>query len=254
MLLALDEVTQICPVPLPLWMADSAGKGILIVAVCHGLAQLEARWDSAGARAIWDTAGIKVILGGVTDPDTLDRLSRLCGEIRLRTHSRTHDQYRGRGHTVSYEPVPVLPPDLLRTLPEWRALIVRGNLSPVIVRLRMAWKRRDYRHARQHNRAPHRPLPAAVEPPEEPAPVIGYGLILPPPQNGSPWHSQPGLQPVGADDELASQRDTRRPEAAPPWALPPGAHPPVPAPPGGGRRPPRPRRPWDPPADLGGQK
>ena len=68
MLMALDEVTQICPVPLPLWMADSAGKGILIVAVCHGLAQLEARWDSAGARAIWDTAGIKVILGGVSRP------------------------------------------------------------------------------------------------------------------------------------------------------------------------------------------
>ena len=68
MLMALDEVTQICPVPLPSWMADSAGKGILIVAVCHGLAQLEARWDSAGARAIWDTAGIKVILGGVSRP------------------------------------------------------------------------------------------------------------------------------------------------------------------------------------------
>ena len=50
-----DEVTQICPVPLPLWMADSAGKGIVIVAVCHGLAQLEARWDKPGARAIWDT-------------------------------------------------------------------------------------------------------------------------------------------------------------------------------------------------------
>ena len=49
MLMALDEVTQICPVPLPLWMADSAGKGILIVAVCHGLAQLQARWDTAGA-------------------------------------------------------------------------------------------------------------------------------------------------------------------------------------------------------------
>ena len=87
LLLALDEVTQICPVPLPLWMADSAGKGIVIVAVCHGLAQLEARWDKPGAQAIWDTAGIKVILGGVSDPDTLDRLSRLCGDIALRTHS-----------------------------------------------------------------------------------------------------------------------------------------------------------------------
>ena len=97
MLMALDEVTQICPVPLPLWMADSAGKGILIVAVCHGLAQLEARWDSAGARAIWDTAGIKVILGGVSDPDTLDRLSRLCGEIALRTHSRTRARRRAPG-------------------------------------------------------------------------------------------------------------------------------------------------------------
>ena len=39
----------------------------------------------------------------------------------------------------------VLPPELLRTLPEWRALVLRGNLSPVVVRLRMAWRRRDYR-------------------------------------------------------------------------------------------------------------
>jgi hypothetical protein len=33
MLMALDEVTQICPVPLPLWMADSGGKGILILSL-----------------------------------------------------------------------------------------------------------------------------------------------------------------------------------------------------------------------------
>ena len=101
MLMALDEVTQICPVPLPLWMADSAGKGILIVAVCHGLAQLEARWHSSGARAIWDTAGIKVILGGVSDPDTLDRLSRLCGEVALRTHTRTRDRRTDGGPAPS---------------------------------------------------------------------------------------------------------------------------------------------------------
>jgi type IV secretory pathway TraG/TraD family ATPase VirD4 len=113
-----DEVTQICPVPLPLWMADSAGKGILIVAVCHGLAQLEARWDKAGARAIWDTAGIKVILGGVSDPDTLDRLSRLCGEIALRTHSRTRTEDGRRARTCHYQHVRVLPPELLRTLPQ----------------------------------------------------------------------------------------------------------------------------------------
>ena len=145
-------MTQICPVPLPLWMADSAGKGILIVAVCHGLAQLEARWDKAGAQAIWDTAGIKVILGGASDPDTLDRLSRLCGDIALRTHSRTRTEDGRRARTRQYQHVRVLPPELWRTWPEWRALVLRTNLSPVIVRLRMAWRRHDY-----HRTRPDRP-------------------------------------------------------------------------------------------------
>jgi type IV secretion system protein VirD4 len=149
MLMALDEITQICPVPLPLWMADSAGKGILIVAVCHGLAQLQARWDIAGSHAIWDTAGIKVILGGVTDTDTLDGVSRLCGEIALRSRTRTVSEDGRRAYAISYQPVRVLPPELLRTLPDWRALIIRGNLSPVIVRLRMAWRRRDHPRARR---------------------------------------------------------------------------------------------------------
>ena len=148
LLMALDEVTQICPVPLPLWMADSAGKGVLIVAICHGLAQLESRWDIAGARAIWDTAGIKIILGGVSDSDTLDRISRLCGEISIRTRSRSRGHDGHWGDTISYQPVRVLPPELLRTLPDRRALVIRGNLSPVVIRLRMAWRRLDYIQAR----------------------------------------------------------------------------------------------------------
>jgi type IV secretion system protein VirD4 len=246
MLMALDEVTQICPVPLPLWMADSAGKGILIVAVCHGLAQLEARWDSPGARAIWDTAGIKVILGGVTDPDTLERLSCLCGEIRLRTHSRTRDEYGRRGHTVSYEPARVLPPELLRTLPEWRALVVRGNLSPVVVRLRMAWQRLDYRRARDHDDTQQWLEATATADallPQEAALLTGETLAPPPATNGmrrSDWHE---LQPADAEEEIDAQRSN----TAPRWTPPPGAAPSAP-PLGGDRRPPRPRRPWDPPS------
>ena len=40
LLMALDEVTQICPVPLPFWLADSGGKGVQIIPVVHGEAQL----------------------------------------------------------------------------------------------------------------------------------------------------------------------------------------------------------------------
>jgi type IV secretion system protein VirD4 len=214
MLMALDEVTQICPVPLPLWMADSAGKGILIVAVCHGLAQLETRWDNAGARAIWDTAGIKVILGGVSDPDTLERLSRLCGEIALRTHARTLGDDGRRARTVTYQPVRVLPPELLRTLPDWRALVLRTNLSPVIVRLRMAWRRRDYQRARRIGIAPRRPVLVTAD--ELAARRIARRLQ--PPMDGRAAHDPPSLPSSFGDDP-----------------------------------PRRPRRPWDPPTPEDGR-
>jgi type IV secretion system protein VirD4 len=246
LLMALDEVTQICPVPLPQWMADSAGKGILIVAVCHGLAQLEARWDEAGARSIWDTAGIKVILGGVTDPDTLDRLSRLCGEVSVRTHSWMRDERRRRTRTVTYQPVRVLPPELLRTLPEWRALILRGNLSPVVVKLRMAWRRSDHRQAARRVAEPLRPKPTAesLREPVRPGSVGAHGSAglagrqeLPPPAETEPL----------LVDELAASRSPGDPPSA--MDRPGGQDAPaLPLPPGKAT-PPRPRRPWEPPAD-----
>jgi type IV secretion system protein VirD4 len=253
MLMALDEVTQICPVPLPLWMADSAGKGILIVAVCHGLAQLEARWDSAGAHAIWDTAGIKVILGGVSDADTLEGLSRLCGEIALRTHTRTVTEDGRRARATIYQPARVLPPELLRTLPEWRALVVRGNLSPVVIRLRMAWRRRDYRHARQTGLAPRRQMAArAYARPEVPGPrPLKPRQAGPQSTDRQSWFpEQPETRPASDDDlrtpptvpQPRPAPDRQNPQDAPPLLLPGNGHGP------------RPRRPWDAPDDSGDRR
>jgi type IV secretion system protein VirD4 len=264
LLLALDEVTQICPVPLPHWMADSAGKGILIVAVCHGLAQLDARWHASGARAIWDTAGIKVILGGVSDSGTLDQLSRLCGEIDLRRHTWTRFEDGRRARAVTHQPARVLPPELLRTLPEWRALVVRGNLSPVVVRLRMAWRRRDYRHAnriraRRDNRTGlvwQRPMPVPAtsrpQPPRpQPAGADGADTLVTDHRPAHPAGPQPGL---ANPDELAARRGAHGPQPSPTWKATPDTPdtPRLPLPPGEG--PPRPRRPWDPPADPGGDR
>jgi type IV secretion system protein VirD4 len=254
MLMALDEVTQICPVPLPLWMADSAGKGILIVAVCHGLAQLESRWDSAGARAVWDTAGIKVILGGVTDPGTLDRLSQLCGEIALRTKSRTRADDGRRGDTVTYQPVRVLPPELLRTLPEWRALIVRGNLSPVVVRLRMAWRRHDYRRAQRFDVAPPRSRPVTVAErrrPPRPGPDLDDDLATSPNSRALLNSGELDSQPTAPDEPTVAPTSSE-PFQVPRWMTSPGSAPSATSP--DDHRPPRPRRPWDPPVNSGGRK
>ena len=55
--MALDEITQTCPVPLPTWLADSGGKGIQIIPVAHGEAQLRTRWGKDGAQVVLDTCG-----------------------------------------------------------------------------------------------------------------------------------------------------------------------------------------------------
>ena len=41
--------------------------------------------------------------------------------------------------------VRVVPPEVIRGLPDWRALVLRSNLNPVVVSIRPAWKRLAYR-------------------------------------------------------------------------------------------------------------
>ena len=57
LLMGLDEVTQICPVPLPSWLSDSGGKGIQVSPLCtarpsspNGGASTAARWCSTPPR------------------------------------------------------------------------------------------------------------------------------------------------------------------------------------------------------------
>ena len=71
LLMGLDEVTQICPVPLPSWLADSGGKGIQVIAVAHGEAQLAERWGEHGRQIVMDTCSVKMFLPGITATGTL---------------------------------------------------------------------------------------------------------------------------------------------------------------------------------------
>jgi len=157
--LGLDEVTTICPVDLPVMLSDSAGKGVLITAVAHGTSQLEERWGEAGAKTVWACCGTKMILGGISDARTLEDISQLCGTIVIgEDDDRT---------------VRVVPPELVRALPDWRALVIRMNLFPAVVKFRPAWKRLGYRFGRRVPVYVPRPYqaqdPASVPAAREPA-------------------------------------------------------------------------------------
>jgi type IV secretion system protein VirD4 len=164
LLMALDEVTQICPVPVPSWLADSGGKGIQIITVAHGEAQLRSRWGPDGARIILDTSGAKLWLPGVSDPAVLDAASALCGTAAMKESRTVFDRHRDQHDP--YARHLVMTPDMIRQLPAGYALIIRGGMSPVIARLPMAWNDPACRRARRTGhaatvRATARALPAA---------------------------------------------------------------------------------------------
>ena len=142
LLMGLDEVTQICPVPLPTWLSDSGGKGIQVVAVVHGEAQLAGRWEDHGRQVVLDTCSVKVFLPGITDITTLQAASTLCGQASWKV--------RGQDHATRHD---VAAPDMIRQLPAGFALVIRGGCAPVIARLPRAWNNPAYRRARRHRPA-----------------------------------------------------------------------------------------------------
>jgi type IV secretory pathway TraG/TraD family ATPase VirD4 len=140
LLLALDEVTQICPVPLPQWLADSGGQGVQVWAACHGLAQLRDRWGAAGSQSVLDTTDLKVLYPGITDAETLRAFADLTG-----THA-----HRGRGKDAEAERhEDVVTPEMIRRLPPGFGLLIRGGNAPVIAKLARGWKDRAYKRARR---------------------------------------------------------------------------------------------------------
>ena len=146
LLFALDEL-HLCPVDLPAWLADSAGKGIQVVAVVHSTGQLRDKYGEHGAATVWSTAGTKIFLPGIHDTATLEDVSRLCGTLGDGEHARR-----------------VMPPELLARLPDWHALVMSANRSPVVIRFRPSWRRIEARLGRAPKPLPGYGYPLTVLP------------------------------------------------------------------------------------------
>ena len=100
--MALDEAPQICPVPVPAWVADSGGKGVQLAVVSQDEARMRERWGRDGAQAIWNCCTVKICLGGIHDPDTLGALSTLCGTGAYDQQGRR----RGEARPAAPDPAP----------------------------------------------------------------------------------------------------------------------------------------------------
>jgi hypothetical protein len=148
LLFALDELDK-CPVPLPLWLADSGGSGIQVVPVVHSTGQLEEKYGPAGLTTVMSTTGVKIFLGGNHHVRTLTDVSELCGTLPR------GEQYEN----------PVAPVNFVTRLPRRWALVINDDLAPVVVRIRPFWKRTAVRLGRAPALPVLQPVKAQVQMP-----------------------------------------------------------------------------------------
>ena len=143
----LDEVASICPLPdLPATLSDSAGRGVLVHYALQSPAQAQARWGK-DAWTLFDNTTALTIFGGLKSEETLKWASLLVGrrleERRSRQSGRTFTD-PGSQH-IGTERTDILEPAAIRQLPRGRALLVMRSMPALIVHLRPAWERPDWK-------------------------------------------------------------------------------------------------------------
>lgn len=144
LLLALDEIGNLSPLPsLPVLMAEGGGTGITTMPVLQSLSQARDKWGEHAAGAIWDASIVKIILGGTSSASDLRDLSALIGERDEKTDTVSIGDYGSRSLQRSTRRVPVLPPEVIRTLPFGTALLLLRSAPPVVTELRPWTARRD---------------------------------------------------------------------------------------------------------------
>ena len=149
LLLALDEIGNLAPLPsLPTLMAEGGGTGITPLPVLQSLAQAREKWGENQANAIWDASIVKIILGGASNSRDLQDLATLLGDRDETTDSITTDAYGAHSSQRSIRRVPILPPDVLRTLPFGTGVVMLRTARPIITNLRPWPNRADSKQLR----------------------------------------------------------------------------------------------------------
>jgi type IV secretion system protein VirD4 len=140
LLLALDEVATICPLPsLPQVMAEGGGRNIPVLAVLQDLSQAAERWSREVADSLMTLAGAKLILPGVGDADLLKRIETLVGNAWVEQVSRSVTSggwFSGSWSWGTYRTEierPRIPAASVRRLGDGRGLaIVSGHRAEVV--------------------------------------------------------------------------------------------------------------------------
>ena len=168
LVLALDEVANIAPLPdLPSMVSEGGSQGVLTLACLQDLSQARTRWGQK-ADGFFSLFGTTVVLPGIGDVRTLETISMLAGEREVQTRSISSpapgggDTFlraavrrlaRGPGArqiersptvTVATKRERCLPPDLVARGEPGRALVLDEQNGMSSVRLTRCYESRPW--------------------------------------------------------------------------------------------------------------
>lgn len=190
-----DEAATIVPLPWDKITAVSSGYNIGVTACFQADSQITERWGDARAKTIRTNFTVKIIGPGFTDPGELEALSAICGD----RDTWDHADVSGSGPR-SPRPVRLYPPERIRLLPGWHALVLHRNARPVQVKVTPVWERRGYERVQPVQAPAPLPVPQlAIDPPRPP--IV---LPAPPHPDSIPGHLR---RPVTAPDPVPAITD-----------------------------------------------
>jgi type IV secretion system protein VirD4 len=144
--LFLDELANVVPIEeLPALASQGAGRGVILMSIIQDLSQLRTRYGQDRSYSIVNNHACKVILPGISDPETNDVLSRIIGrgEFTEVAVNRGGDGKVSRTFSVRHDSM--ASPDALRQLRAGSAIVVHRGRPPALVRLRPWYSDRRFR-------------------------------------------------------------------------------------------------------------
>jgi type IV secretory pathway TraG/TraD family ATPase VirD4 len=105
------------------------------MSIVQDFSQLRARYGVDRANSILNNHGCKVVLPGISDPETADVVAKLIGRSDVTDVQVSHNDGRS-SRSYSLRQDQMATPDALRQLQEGTGIVLYRGKPPTIVRLR----------------------------------------------------------------------------------------------------------------------
>jgi len=136
--LVLDEVANIAPLPdFPAMLSDVRSYGMNVVFAVQGMAQVQKTWGDKEAKMLSQNSAGMLILGGSTETEHLEDISKLAGTVdvaQVTTQMHQHGTVRGQ-QSYQEQEKKVLKIEEISRLEPGEGLLVTGILPPVVLNL-----------------------------------------------------------------------------------------------------------------------